>query len=742
MSVRVACWIAALLMVSVGCRDEQDDTQVMVEIDAEHTIGALIHDVDFEVKSGEGPLERWTPRYAQSLTNGESGAVRWPLEVALVPRGGQTTRNYVAIATARDERGAAIAQVRVISGYLDGKSLRLPLLFDRACLERTSLCSAELTCRAGDCVDPHVDPATLLPFSQEPAPPRTNDAGDAPGTARDAGGAGSGADPGVIGGDSGPIGSTCVAGTPGCAEVQAVPVQDCPDARCAGCPDGFVKDDAAACVPLLVGLGVSSGSLVPVLNALDRTYALELGLLGESLVITPRAADGVRIEVDGTRVSSGEQYRLDALPLGRRALVIALSHPAMGARTYTLELTRSGAQRAYLKAATPRSGDRFGYSVACDGATVVVGAPDQDSGSGANAIMDAGGVHVFAREGDGFGAPLALAASTPRERAYFGTSVVVDGDTIVVGASGDSGGGAVYVFVRDGDGWSEQARLPHPVPANNLEFGWSIALRGDTLVVGSPGDDRDRVDAGAVFLFTRDGSLWSAGQRLVPNTPQPAAWFGSGVALDGERLAVGATGETTSSFTSGAAYVFERSGSGFAQRARVVASNPGIADFFGETVGLAGDTLVVGAFGASTSQGSSGAIYVYERAGDDWPQLQQLGPSNASADALFGARLAFDGDLLVTGASQEDSGATGVGGDPSGPGRENSGAGYVFVRRGNRFEQLALLKADEPEPGDLYGFAVALAGDTIVIGADAEASGTGDVADNSAMRAGAVYVLR
>ena len=742
-SAACAGWLLLWLMPGAGCRQEQSDTQVMIEIDAEHAIRARIHDVEFEVKSGQGPLESWTPRYAQSLTRG-GGAPSWPLEVALVPRAGQTERNYVASATARDVNGHAIAQVRVISGYIDGKSLRLPLLFDGACLQRTDLCSAELTCRAGDCVDARVDPATLLPFASERPPPVSGgDAGTMP-VEQDASGADAAmAAPGDAGG--GAIGATCEPGTPGCAPVMAVPVERCPDARCAGCPDGFVKDDAEVCVPLLAALGVSRGALAPSLNALDTRYALDLGLLDHALVITPLAADGVRIEVDGTQVRSGEQYRLEALPLGRRTLSIALSMPGGGARTYTIELARSGAQRAYLKAGTPRAGDRFGYSLAFDGETIVVGAPDQDSGSGTGAVMESGGAHVFTREGDGFGLPHALAARMPRAQAFFGTAVAVDGDTLAVGAPGDSGGGAVYVYVRDEAGsWSEQARLPHPTPTQNLEFGSALVLRGDTLIVGAPGDDRDRVEAGAVFFFTRDGTLWSAGSRLAPNAPQSAAWFGSSLALDGDRLAVGATGETTSSFTSGAAYVFERSGGGFVQRARVVASNPGIADFFGESVGLVGDTLVVGGFSASTSQGRSGAIYVYERdsVGERWPQVQQVSASNPSADAQFGMRLAFAGDLLLTGASQEDSGGTGVGSDGSGPGRADSGAGYVFVRRNGRFEQLALLKADNADPGDAYGIAVAMHGNTIVIGADAEASASDDPADNSRARAGAVYVVR
>ncbi|HMI92863.1 MAG TPA: hypothetical protein VK509_15920 [Polyangiales bacterium] len=742
-----------LLVACAGCREAANETQVMVEVDAEHAVRARIRDVDFEVHSGQGPIESWTPRYAKSLTAGSErgqSSVRWPLEVALVPRAGQTERNYVAVATARDERGAALARVRVISGYVDGKSLRLPLLFDGACFARTDLCSDELTCRAGECVDPRVDPVTLLPFSDTPTPMPDHDAGREP-AARDAGddGGGDGGLPAGSDAGAGPVtGSTCTPGSPGCAALTPVSVEDCPDRRCEGCPQGFVKDEAEACVPLLTGLGVSSGTLVPALNAIDTRYALELGLLAEALVITPLASDDVRIEIDGMRLGSGEQFRLDTLPLGQRVLVITLSHADGGARTYTIDLERAGAQRTYLKAGEPAAGDGFGRSVAFDGETIAVGAPNRDSGSGASAANESGAAYVFARDGASFGAPMMLSATTPRTEAHFGTAIAVDGDTIAIGAPEDSGGGAVYVFVRDGAGadFREQARLTHPVPASDLRFGASLALAGNTLLVGSPGDDRDRVDSGAVFFFTRDGSLWGSGTRLAPMAPQAAAWFGSSVALDGERLAVGATGESGSSFTSGAAYVFERSGAGFRQQARVVAGNPGVADLFGDSVALAGDTLAVGAVGASTSQGSSGAVYLFAREGDDWPQTQQLAASNPSFGAGFGSRIALAGDILVTGASEDDSGAVGIGSDGSGAGRENSGAGYVFVRRGGRFEQLALLKADAPDPGDLYGFAVALAGDTIAIGAEAEASSAsgvgGDALDNSARGAGAVYVVR
>ena len=207
-----------LLCALIGACDTDSGarTQVMVVVDAQSQVRARATDVDFEVRSGTGPVDDWEVRRRQSITPGDE--VSWPLEVGLVPRDGDADRVFLAIATARDAAGDAVAQVRAIGGYQAGKTLSLLLLFEDACIDKADLCSLEQTCRAGVCVDAHVDPSDL-PFyvrddAGEPISVPFWDGGSADGGGRagsggrgaagtGAGGSGSGTDAGPDGGPSG-----------------------------------------------------------------------------------------------------------------------------------------------------------------------------------------------------------------------------------------------------------------------------------------------------------------------------------------------------------------------------------------------------------------------------------------------------------------------------------------------------------------------------------------------------------
>lgn len=165
----------------------------MVVIDAEAQTRAMAADVDFEVRTGEGPVSDWDTRAQRSLTPGDG--IEWPLEAALVPRAGDADRVYLVIATARDAAGKAIAQVRAISGYQKGKTLLLLLLFEDECVGKTDACDEAQTCRGGDCVDAHLEPGDLPLYGGERPDAAADDGGGTVGPAMDAG-----ADSGVDGG--------------------------------------------------------------------------------------------------------------------------------------------------------------------------------------------------------------------------------------------------------------------------------------------------------------------------------------------------------------------------------------------------------------------------------------------------------------------------------------------------------------------------------------------------------------
>jgi hypothetical protein len=150
--------------------DSEALTQVMVVLDAETQVRTLAREIDIEVRTGTGPVRDWDVRAMRSLTQGSG--IDWPLEAALVPRSNDANRVYLVIATARDREGEAIAEVRAISGYQPGKTLSLLLLFEDSCITKALTCNEEQTCRRGECVDAHVDPADLPAYERD-------DAGDA-----------------------------------------------------------------------------------------------------------------------------------------------------------------------------------------------------------------------------------------------------------------------------------------------------------------------------------------------------------------------------------------------------------------------------------------------------------------------------------------------------------------------------------------------------------------------------------
>ena len=441
------------------------------------------------------------------------------------------------------------------------------------------------------------------------------------------------------------------------------------------------------------------------------------------------------------------------------------------------------AQQGYLKASNAGVVDYLGWSVAVDGDTVVVGAPAEDSngtgGESDNSALGAGAAYVFVRSGSSWSQQAYLKASNAGASDQFGIAVAVDGDTVVVGANTEDGNGtggesdnsanaagAAYVFVRSGSSWSQQAYLKASNAGAGDGFGVAVAIAGDTVVAGAPNEDGNGTGgesdnsasfAGAAYVFVRSGSSWSQQAYLKAANVEAGDAFGCAVAVDGDTVVAGAYGEDgngtggqsdNSANAAGAAYVFVRSGSSWSQEAYLKASNAEASDAFGYAVGVDGDTVVAGAYGEDgnstggpldNSVNNAGAAYVFTRSGTSWSQQGYLKASNVGAGDNFAHAVAVAGDTVVAGAPLEDGNGTGGESDNS---AADAGAAYVFTRSGTSWSQQAYLKAANVEAGDAFGYAVAVAGDTVVAGANTEdGNGTGGQSDNSATDAGAAYVF-
>ncbi len=458
------------------------------------------------------------------------------------------------------------------------------------------------------------------------------------------------------------------------------------------------------------------------------------------------------------------------------------------------------AQQAYLKASNTGASDQFGRSMAVSGDTIVVGAPFEDSNATGvngnqadNSAADSGAAYVFIRSGGTWSQQAYLKASNTNAGDFFGASVSVSGDTIVVGAPGEAsnatgvngnqsnnsvfGAGAAYVFVRSGTVWSQTAYLKASfIDVGGDDFGVSVAISGNTILVGADGEDssfgqstNNSIDSGAAYVFVGAGSNWTQQAFLKAANFGPGDFFGIRVSLSGDSAIIGAyqedsnatgvngNGSDNSASNSGAAYIFARSNAIWTQQAYLKASNTAASDQFGSSVAVAGDTAVVGANledssatgvdgnQADNSASGSGAAYVYARSGTTWSQLAYLKASNTAANDNFGSAVAVSGDTVAIGAIGEDSNATGIDGNQADNSSSSSGAAYVFTRSGSTWSQFAYVKASNTGANDIFGSAMAVSGGTIVVGAyqeDSNATGVdGNQADNSSGSSGAAYVV-
>jgi hypothetical protein len=372
------------------------------------------------------------------------------------------------------------------------------------------------------------------------------------------------------------------------------------------------------------------------------------------------------------------------------AFVAVSPTPAMGAVPWSV-----WSQDATLAAPGGAAGDRFGGSVALSGDTAIAGAARVNGSRGA--------AYVFTRSGTAWSQTATLTALGEAAGDNFGASVALAGDTAIVGAAGvNSARGAAYVFTRSGSTWSQTATLTASGRVSGDQFGNAVALSGDTAIVGALGASGW---TGAAYVFTRSGSTWSQTATLTVSGGAPGDWIGYSVALSGDTAIAGEFSRTS---RPGAAYVFTRSGSTWSQTATLTASGGSAGDLFGYSVALSGDTAVAGAYGANNSRG---AAHVFTRSGGAWSQTATLSASGAASGDWFGFSVGLSGDTaIVAGAYLR----------PSRP-----GAFYVFNRSGGAWSQAATLTVPGVAFGDCFGSSVALSGNTAIAGAWGTGSSTG-----------------
>ncbi|MDY7110593.1 MAG: FG-GAP repeat protein [Planctomycetota bacterium] len=347
--------------------------------------------------------------------------------------------------------------------------------------------------------------------------------------------------------------------------------------------------------------------------------------------------------------------------------------------------------------------DRFGEAVSISGDIAVIGARWDDHYGSAS-----GSAYVFRYDGANWVEEAKLLASDGAIDDDFGYSVSISGDLVVIGAAYDddngNGSGSAYVFRYDGANWTEEAKLLASDGAAYDRFGQSVSISGEIAVIGASADDDSGSYSGSAYVFRYDGANWIEEAKLLASDGAAADRFGCSVAISGDIGVIGAEKDDDNDDDSGSAYVFRRVGANWTEEAKLLASDGAAEDDFGCSVSISGEIAVIGASGDDDHGSKSGSAYVFRRSGANWTEEAKLLTSDGGFH-YFGYSVSISDHTAVIGAYFGD------GNDP------DSGSAYVFRYDGAEWIEESKLTASDGSAGDFFGESVSISGDTAVIGA-------------------------
>lgn len=400
-------------------------------------------------------------------------------------------------------------------------------------------------------------------------------------------------------------------------------------------------------------------------------------------------------------------------------------------------------ERQILTAASPQIDERYGFALAGSGNVLAVGVPRAGSGR----------VEVYVRGVAGFARQQVLTPEPGAGEVSFGHALAFNGTQLLIGAP-QAGGGAVYGANWNGSQFSAPSRLAIGA-ASSTELGFAIAMLDNVAVVGAPGSDNGRA-----LLLSFDGSAWNLATTVAAQDGTPGMRFGSAVAVNPTRLAIGAFAALGGD---GAVYAYSRAGTALGTPTRIDVANGGTADRFGIAIGFVGDELIAGSDQASVGNNrGQGNARVYAPVGASWQAVRSIDTGDGAMYDRYGTSVSVHGDIAVVGAYLEDTAAGADAGNvhwfrrvgsgwryggaipaPDEISEErygiavaldaerlivgaywdvignnlDQGSAYVFRRQGNSFVFESKLTAALGDEGHLFGFAVDIDGDTALVGA-------------------------
>jgi len=364
----------------------------------------------------------------------------------------------------------------------------------------------------------------------------------------------------------------------------------------------------------------------------------------------------------------------------------------------------------------PAPSDEFGISTAVWGDVAVVGAWYDNAAAGA--------AYVFKFDGAGWVQQAKLTASDAWMLDLFGTSVDIYEDTIVIGADGDddkgTASGSAYVFRFEDPNWVEEAKLTAFDGTGGEHFGASVAVWGNSIIVGAPDDNDYGTGSGSAYAFWHNAGSWLEEGKMVASDSSAGDFFGQSVDIrDITTTIIGSPGSDGNDIDSGSAYIFGYEGPYWAEQMKLWASDGQLDDEFGRAVSIDANYIIVGASGNA----GDGAAYIFNYDDPNWAEQAKLTTSNpASTGSEFGRAVSISNNYAAVGAPYDYANGT------------DAGSVYVFNRQGSTWPNRTRLLIDESDTeGDYFGCSVAVGGSYIIGGAGGD--------DENGNNAGAAYIF-
>lgn len=385
----------------------------------------------------------------------------------------------------------------------------------------------------------------------------------------------------------------------------------------------------------------------------------------------------------------------------------------IGINTTSPEITENWTETQKLLPSDGTVGAEFGFSVSLSGNTALIGEPFDDSYKGAG--------YIFINTGDSWVQQAKLIGSDAIHWCRFGRSVYLAGDTALIGAPGDDDNGnlsgSVYVFTRTGTIWTQQAKLLASDGAPDDRFGWSVSLYNNTALIGAYRDGDNGEYSGSAYVFTRTNTTWIQEQKLIASDGESFDFFGSSVSITADTALIGAPGYDYPPIP-GYSYVFIRSGTTWTQQAKLLAPDCEDGDHFGDSIVLAGDTVLIGATADDDNGYNSGSVYVFTCSDSIWTYQQKLLALDGAEQDMFGVSVSLSNNTALIGAVRDD---------------DYTGSAYVFTRNGTIWTQQAKLIASDGSAVDCFADSVSIDTDTALIGAPSD--------DDNGLNSGSAYIF-